>query len=160
MLRCSACGSNCCCCCCCAKCITGIVDLMYRTQPEILSRITWATNGHANCCWSGCAACLDVHIACLVSEVAKAASSAGRVLMFVHHVCATWLERSTKRTSSQDHVELSQNTMHLLSLVCEFWAWLCCSFFLTNARVHTNVSAQGTHTHSPGCEGSAIRTWL
>ena len=89
---------------------------MYRMQPEILSQIAWANNGHANCCWSGCAAGLDVHIECFVSEVACCASSAGRVLMFMHHVCATWLACSTKHISSQDHVELSQQRLHLPSL--------------------------------------------
>ena len=89
---------------------------MYRMQPEILSQITWANNGRANGCVSGCAVCLDVHIACFVSEVACGSSSAGRMLMFMHQVCATWLACSTKHISSEDHVELSQKRLHLPSL--------------------------------------------
>ena len=143
MLRCNACGSNCCR----AICITGIVVSMYHMQPEIRSQMTWANNGHANCCWSGCAACLDVHIACSVIDSACSASSAGRVLMFVHNVRATWLACSTKRTSSQDHVDFFQKRLHLPPLALRVLAVALVGFFWTNAGVNSNYSALDTHAH-------------
>ena len=119
---------------------------MYRMQPEIRSQITLANNGHANCRWSGCAACVDARTACFVSEVACCASSFGHVLASCVCYVVGVFNQAHQQPRSPGTVP-EETSFAALGFVSSGHGFARGCVW-TNAGVHSNYSAQDTHTHT------------